>query len=100
MFCCRRLYRCAAGVLDYADQLAIPELHLLQGLVSPTCLVHLAGFWRQSFRVKAEAMFNNQIAGLLTLAALTVVGAVAIMALKPVQTSPKVPTGDTKLANT
>lgn len=55
------------------------------------------GFLAPIIRVKAEALFNNEIAGLLTLAALTVVGAIAIMALNKVQTTPKVMQGSAKL---
>jgi len=58
----------------------------------------IGGFLAPIIRVKAEALFDNQIAGLLTLAALTVVGAIAIMALKKVQTTPKAMGGNAKLA--
>jgi MFS family permease len=40
------------------------------------------GFLAPLIRVKAEALFANQIAGLLTLAAITIVGSIAILALK------------------
>lgn len=41
------------------------------------------GFLAPIIRVKAEAYFNNDIAGLLTLAIITVIGSLAILALKP-----------------
>ena len=42
----------------------------------------LGGFLAPIIRVKAETMFANQIAGLLTLAVIAVVGSLAIMILK------------------
>ncbi|MBS1209205.1 MAG: rhmT 4 [Proteobacteria bacterium] len=46
------------------------------------------GFLAPLIRVKAESIFANQSAGLLTLAGLAIVGAAAIMALKKVQAQP------------
>lgn len=42
----------------------------------------VGGFLAPLIRVRAETMFHNEIAGLLTLAALSIVGAAAIMMLK------------------
>ncbi|QBH96547.1 MFS transporter [Limnobaculum zhutongyuii] len=42
----------------------------------------IGGFLAPLIRVKAETVMNNSMAGLLTLAVLTVVGAIVIMALK------------------
>jgi MFS family permease len=49
------------------------------GLINTTGAV--GGFIAPILRVQAETLFNNQSAGLLTLAALSIVGSLAIMAL-------------------
>lgn len=60
----------------------------------------VGGFLAPLIRVKADTLFGNQIAGLLTLAALAVLGSVAIMALKQVRATPVAPAGGPRLANT
>ncbi|VFS50955.1 Inner membrane transport protein RhmT [Budvicia aquatica] len=81
MLCCRGFYRRTAGLLDDANQ------HVIRRCVS--CgyrfCQYVRGNWRflaPIIRVKAETAMDNSMAGLLTLAGLTVIGALAIMALK------------------
>ncbi|MCD1125781.1 MFS transporter [Jinshanibacter sp. LJY008] len=52
----------------------------------------IGGFLAPLIRVKAETVMNNSMAGLLTLAVLTIVGAIVIMALKKDKVA-EVPTG-------
>ncbi|AWH87500.1 MFS transporter [Limnobaculum parvum] len=51
----------------------------------------IGGFLAPLIRVKAETVMNNSMAGLLTLAVLTVVGAIVIMALKKDKVSETMP---------
>ncbi len=81
MCCSYRVYCRAASVLDDADTL-LSGTALAAGIGFVNLFGAVGGFIAPILRVKAETLFASDAAGLLTLAAVAVIGSLIIFTLR------------------
>ncbi len=81
MCCSHRVYCRAAGVLDDADTTAF-RYGAGCGIGFVNLFGAVGGFIAPILRVKAETLFSSDAAGLLTLAAVAVIGSLIIFTLR------------------